>query len=245
MARGREAGTRGEVEGRTTGAGRRARSCPTVRAFQREMGGRRLPELGARDVERFVSAPEAAATRNRRLTAFRLFIAWAIRKGLLEADPSAGLTKERETERSRTLTDDELRALVRGFDATRYGRAVRLLVLTGLRRDEALGARWEWLDSEAGMLTIPPAAEKTGALRGEPRRVALPPQAVELLKAQREAQLAEGSRSKWIFATKTRKRPHADALKPILYRLRGRRSNGQPASGTSGARGARPRCPRT
>jgi integrase len=209
---------------------------PHVRAFQRDLGERRLPELTARDVERFVSGREAAATRNRRLTSLRLFFAWARRKGLVEADPSAGLEKERETERARTLTDDELRALILGFDGTRYGRAVRLLALTGLRRDEVLGARWEWLDTEAGTLTIPPAAEKTGALRGEPRRVALPPQAVALLKAQREAQLAEGSRSEWIFATRARqgpgKRPHADALKPILYRLRGLRSNGQPATGS-------------
>jgi integrase len=102
--------------------------------------------------------------------------------------------------------------------------------MTGLRRDEVLGARWEWLDADAETLTIPPAAEETGALRGEPRRVALPPQAVALLETQREAQLAEGSRSEWIFSTKTRARPHADALKPTLYGLRGRRSNGQPAS---------------
>jgi integrase len=207
---------------------------PHVRAFQSEMGDRRLPELGARNVERFVSLPEAAATRNRRLTALRSFFAWAIRKGLLEADPSAGLEKERETERSRTLTDAELAALIRGYDATRYGRAVRLLALTGLRRDEVLGARWEWLDTEAETLTIPPAAEKTGALRGEPRRVALSKAAVALLAGQRKAQLAEGSRSEWIFATKPREgagtRPHADALKPTLNVLRGRRANGLPLS---------------
>jgi integrase len=186
--------------------------------------------LTPKDVERFVSAPEAAATRNRRLTALRLFFAWAKRKGLVEADPSASLGKEREMERSRTLSDDELRALIHGFDGTRYGRAVRLLALTGLRRDEVLGARWQWLDTEAGTLSIPPEAEKTGKARGEPRPVALSEQAVALLAEQRAAQLAEGSRSPWIFATTTGERPHADVLKPILYRLRGRRSNGRPPS---------------
>jgi integrase len=107
---------------------------------------------------------------------------------------------------------------------------VRLLALTGLRRDEVLAARWEWFDSDAKTLTLPPDAEKTGRTRGESRRVALSPAAVTLLAEQRKAQLADGSRSEWTFATREGERPHRDALKPILYRLRGRRSNGLPPS---------------
>lgn len=212
---------------------------PHVRRFERELGGRRLAELTPKDLERFVSASEAPATRNRALTAARLFFRWCARKGLISADPSAALGKERETERARTLTDAELRALIQGFDATRYGRAVRLLALTGLRRDEVLGARWSWLDAETGVLTIPPEAEKTGRSRGEARRVALSPQAVVLLAEQRAALFAEGVRSESVFATTTGERPHGDALKPILYRLRGRRANGRPASADKRAK-ARP-----
>ena len=40
----------------------------------------------------------------------------------------------------------------------------------------------------------------------------------------------EGIRSEYVFATSTGERPHPDSLKPILYRLRGRRSNGWPPS---------------
>lgn len=203
---------------------------PHVNRLKRDLGSHRLVEIAARDVERFVAAPEAAATRNRALQTLRLFYRWARRKGLVETDPSAELVKEREAERSRTLSDDELRELLAGFAPTRYGRAVRLLALTGLRRDEVLGACWSWLDMEAGVLTIPAEAEKTGRTRGEPRRVALSPQAVALLAAQRAALFAEGVPSEFIFATSTGERPHADALKPVLYRLKGLRSNGQPAS---------------
>jgi integrase len=213
---------------------------PHIRRFRRDLGPRRLSELTAKDVERFISAPEAAATRNRALTSLRQLFAWAIRKGLTEADPTAALTKERETERARVLTDAELRALVLGFDGTRHGRAVRLLALTGLRRDEVLGARWSWLDADAGVLTIPPEAEKTGRARGELRRVALSPQAVALLADQRAAQFAAGIRSSYVFGGRSCSaeckpgcdghRPHADALKPNLYTLRGRPSNGRPAS---------------
>lgn len=203
---------------------------PHVRRLTRELGDRRLADLAAKDAERFVSEPDAAATRNRALTVLRVFFAWARRKGLADTDPSVALAKERETERARTLRDAEVKSLVEGFDATRYGRAVRLLFLTGLRRDEVLGMRWEWLDLDAGVATIPPEAEKTGKARGEPRRVPLCEAAVALLTRQRAALFAEGIRSEWVFATSTGTRPHADALKPILYRLRGRRSNGLPPS---------------
>jgi integrase len=204
---------------------------PHVRAFVDTHGSKRLVELDRKFIERFVTARGTApATRNRALTALRGFFTWAVRKGLLAADPSAGLDKEREAERARTLTDPELRALILGFDGSRYGRAVRLLALTGLRRDEVLGARWSWVDADARVLTIPPEAEKTGRGRGEPRRVALSPTAITLLADQRAALFAEGVRSEFLFPTSTGERPHSDALKPLLYRLRGRRSNGQPAS---------------
>jgi integrase len=203
---------------------------PHVRRFEREHGSHKLPEITAPMVERFVSHGDAAATRNRALTALRLFWSWARRKGLAASDPTAGLKKERETERTRTLTDDELRALVLGFDATRYGRAVRLLALTALRRDEALAAEWTWLDSDAGLLTLPPESEKTGRARGEPRRVALSPAAVALLAEQRRAIFAERPGSPWIFATRTGERPHRDALKPTLAKLR--RAGALPADAT-------------
>jgi len=177
-----------------------------------------------------VTASEAPATRNRALCAFRGFLAWAIRSGLIDKDPTSGMPKEHETARTRVLSDDEIRTLITGFDPTRYGRALRLLFLTALRRDEVLGLRWSWIDMEKGALTIPPEAEKMGRVRDELRRSALPPQAVTLLAEQRSALFAEGIRSEFVFATTTGERPHSDSLKQVLYRLRGRRSNGLPPS---------------
>jgi integrase len=140
------------------------------------------------------------------------------------------LQKEHETARTRVLSDDEIRTLITGFRPTRYGRAVRLLFLTGLRCDEVLGLRWIWIDMEKGILTIPPEVEKLGRIRDELRRVALSPQAVALLAEQRHVLFAEGIRSEFVFETSTGERPHADSLKQVLYRLRGRRSNGLPPS---------------
>jgi integrase len=54
--------------------------------------------------------------------------------------------------------------------------AIRLLILTGCRRDEILGARWNWVDFDRGLLNLPDS--KTGA-----KPVHLSPAAVEVLKA--------------------------------------------------------------
>lgn len=83
---------------------------------------------------------------------------------------------------------------------------------------------------EKGVLTVPPEVEKMGRVRDELRRSAIPPQAVMLLAEQRSALFAEGIRSEFVFATTTGERPHSDSLKQVLYRLRGRRSNGRPPS---------------
>ena len=189
-----------------------------------------LSEITPKDVERALWPKHAPATRNRALCAFRGLFGWAVRQGLLEKDPTSGMPKEHETARTRVLSDEEIRTLINGFNQTRYGRALRLLFLTGLRRDEVLGLKWSWIDLERGVLTIPPSAEKTGRVREELRRTGLPPQAVALLAEQRAALFAEGIRSEHVFATSTGERPHPDSLKPILYRLRGRRSNGWPPS---------------
>ncbi len=222
-------GPLGRWRGGLEGGSARA-SLPHIHRLERMLGKKLLSEVTPREMEQVVLASEAPATRNRALCAFRGFLAWAIRKGLLEEDPTKGVQKEHETARTRVLSDDEIRVLVNGFDPTRYGRALRLLFLTGLRRDEVLGLRWSWIDKEKGVLTVPPEAEKMGRVRDELRRVALPPQAVTLLADQRSALFAEGIRSEFVFATSTGERPHPDSLKQILYRLRGRRSNGLPPS---------------
>ncbi len=222
-------GPLGRWKGGLEGGSARA-SLPHIHRLKRVLGGKRIAEINPKDVERVVLMSEAAATRNRALCAFKGFFAWAVRGGLIARDPTIGIRKEHESPRTRVLSHHEIRTLIGGFDETRYGRALRLLFLTGLRRDEILGLRWSWIDMENGVITIPPEAEKTGRMRDELRRCALPPQAVALLAEQRSALFAEGIRSEYVFATTTGERPHGDSLKQVLYRLRGRRSSGLPAS---------------
>ena len=97
-------------------------------------------------------------------------------------NPCRSIMKYPERRRERFLTDSEFTRLGEALDETeaRGGAsasavaAIRLLALTGCRRSEILGLRWEDVALEAGELRLPDS--KTGA-----RAVALPPQAVELL----------------------------------------------------------------
>ena len=87
------------------------------------------------------------------------------------------------TQHERFLTPEELRRLGCALDsapaerlASRHGAtAIRLPVLTGCRRNEILGLRWEDVDFEAGQLRMP--TTKTGT-----RVVPLTPPAAEVLE---------------------------------------------------------------
>jgi integrase len=72
-----------------------------------------------------------------------------------------GRINSKETARSRTLSDDELRRLWRAAEETEgpYGRLVQFLLLTGARRNEAAQMRWAELNGADWLL--PPQRNKT------------------------------------------------------------------------------------
>jgi integrase len=78
------------------------------------------------------------------------FFAWAIGEGLAESNPVIGTNKavpEYEG-RDRVLTDAELVAIWNSAPESDYGRIVKLLMLTGQRRDEIGSLRWSEIDSQ-------------------------------------------------------------------------------------------------
>jgi integrase len=88
-----------------------------------------------------------------------------------------GMGRHSGHKRDRILTDDEIRALWQACDGT-FGALVKVLLLTGQRRDKVITMQWE--DVEDGVWTIPSAArEKTnaGSLR-------LPPAVLDVINAQ-------------------------------------------------------------
>jgi integrase len=116
-------------------------------------------------------------TASRARETLSALFAWSMREGLCEAnpvnatnDPSAGMQP-----RERVLSDDELRAIWNACRDDAAGRLVRLLLLTGCRRDE-LGAL-QWSELAGDVLTIPGTRTKNGRTLTLP----LPTAAVELI----------------------------------------------------------------
>lgn len=127
--------------------------------------GRMVHEVTRRDVldvlDRVVDsgAPIAA---NRVLAATRKFFNWCVARDILAVSPCAGVkppTAERA--RDRVLSDDELRLVWQAADKLggTFGPLVKLLTLTGQRRDEVARMRWEEIDIENRLWTLP--AERT------------------------------------------------------------------------------------
>ena len=100
------------------------------------------------------------------------------------SNPCRFTRKYRERRRERFLTDAEFRRLGRALDAleaegrvsVHAGAALRLLILTGCRRNEILTLRWEDVHLAANELRL--RDSKTG-----PRAVSLSPAAVAVLAA--------------------------------------------------------------
>jgi integrase len=113
--------------------------------------------------------------RNRVRSSLSAFFAFAIREGLIEANPVSGTGKADEgPSRDRTLTKPELKAVWNALNADPphaggrgrppeegpFSDIIRLLVLTGQRRAEIGGLRWSEVDFERGLIVLPPERTK-------------------------------------------------------------------------------------
>ena len=117
---------------------------------------------------------------NRTLAAIKACFNFAVRRGIIEASPVALVERPgAETKRERALTDDEIRALWPHMGALGYpfGPFLRVLLLTGQRRGEVAGMRWQDMDLTAATWTL--AAEATKA--GRAHIVPLPAPVVAIL----------------------------------------------------------------
>lgn len=146
---------------------------------------RRLEDIRKRDavvlLERIVDRG-APVQANRVLTVMKSMLSWAQDRDLVESNPFDRIRKMgQETTRDRVLSDDELvrvwaAAVTMGWP---FGDIIRLLILTGQRRDEVAGLRWAELDLPGRMWTLPGERAKNGA----PHQVFLAAPSVEILQS--------------------------------------------------------------
>ena len=108
-----------------------------------------------------ITRESGTVTASRARAMIAAFFSWAMKAGLVDANPVIGCVQPKGSEgRERVLSDDELAAVWRASGDTEYGRIVRLLILTGTRRAEIGGMRWNEFDTDAGTWTLPKERSK-------------------------------------------------------------------------------------
>ncbi len=151
-----------------------------------KLGKLHVADVTREDIERFHRAISKTPSRaNRALailsTMFNLSIHWKMRGD----NPCRGIQKNPEHGRERYLTPDELARLMAALaeHPNQTGaNAVRLLLLTGSRKSEVLGATWNEFDLTAGVWTKPAATTK----QNKTHRVPLSVPARQLLAAMHD-----------------------------------------------------------
>ncbi|MGC2222138.1 MAG: integrase arm-type DNA-binding domain-containing protein [Methylocella sp.] len=89
---------------------------------------------------------------------------WAVKRGALSVNPFANLPVTPTVKRERVLSDDELAAIWRATDGIGpFNAIVRLLILSGQRREEVAGMKWAELSDDFSIWTIPASRAKNGA----------------------------------------------------------------------------------
>jgi integrase len=117
---------------------------------------------------------------NRTRASLSAFFMWCCRRGLIDSNPVGFTERHKEESRHRVLSDPELRQLWKALPESDYGKAVKLLILTGQRRDEIGKLRWSEVDLARRVISLP--AERTK--NGKPHDVSLSGPALTILELQ-------------------------------------------------------------
>ena len=179
----------------------------TQRVYKQQIAADILPEFGEAKVAAVSHADvdawhhrlskRAPTHANRTLAVLSKMFSLAVRWGMRADNPCRGIERNQEHKRRRYLSAAELTRLIKALDAysdQQSAEIIRLLLLTGARRGEALQARWHDINLETGVWSKPGATTKQ---RTE-HRVPLNDAAQRLLLDLRERAAVK---SEWVFPT--------------------------------------------
>jgi integrase len=148
---------------------RRERSAKEARSLidqwiAPELGSLKVAEVRRSDVDRLHRKITKAGTpvrANRAISALSRLLTLAMRWEMRPDNPASGIERNDEEPRHRYLSGEELRRLteaLRAYANQQAANAVRLLLLTGARRSEVLGATWQQFDLEEPGIWVKPSA---------------------------------------------------------------------------------------
>ncbi|MFC3167305.1 tyrosine-type recombinase/integrase [Paracoccus fontiphilus] len=177
--------------------------------------GKKLKAIAAKDVRDLMRKVEDPVEKNGRMrggpvaakrghAVLSRFFAWCVTEGKIPASPVISTAAPSSPEaRDRILTDDEVSLVWRAADriGAPFGPMLRLLLLTGQRREEVAAMRWaeiEGIHGPAPLWVIPASRSKNG----KPHAVPLAPEAAAILQAlPRVTDPNTGKESQFVFTT--------------------------------------------
>lgn len=170
---------------------------------------RPIGEITRADIRAVINEKHATSpvSANRLLALIRRILRWAVREDLIAANPAVDIDRPaQEQERDRVLNLDELTRVWAGAERLGYpfGPLVQLLILTGQRRSEVAGLRWEEIDHAAWKLP------DSRAKRGKGHLVPLSPRALTILNAAPRI----GARPSLVFTTGKRAAKKGERVDP-------------------------------
>jgi integrase len=126
-----------------------------------------------------IEAEISSVTAARARVALSSMFAWAVGQGIVGTNPVIGTNKPPEPQaRDRVLTDIEIADIWAACREDSFGWIVKLLLLTGARRDEIGDLAWSEIDAEREVINLASARTKNG----RPHFVPLAPMAAEIIK---------------------------------------------------------------
>lgn len=155
------------------------------------LGDLALTEVTPFAVSRLLAKVEiAGGPADEVLAGVRLVYKFAASRGLFHgAPPTLGMTnRQAKKKRGRALADAEMKAIWRAAgEHGSFGRIVKMLMLTGQRRNELAGLRWGEIDWDRKLLIVPVDRVKN---RAGAHEVPLSEPALEILREAQAACLA-------------------------------------------------------
>jgi integrase len=135
-----------------------------LRTHWKPLHGRLVDKIGRQDIVGVMDgiAQERGRTASDRAkTSISGFFAWCLDRGYCPANPCLGIRRRgANPSRERVLTLEELGDVWRACPQGDYGKIVKLLLLTGSRRNEIANLQWDEISFEGRGITIPAARTK-------------------------------------------------------------------------------------
>ena len=146
-----------------------------------------------------IAASSGGPTANGMRASLSTFFVWCMGRGLVDQNPVIGTQVQPQHARTRVLSISELSAVWRACDDNVYGAIVRLLILTGQRREEIGGLRFD--EVRDGVIVLPLSRTKNKRAHAIP--LSAPAQAILARQPSQEG-IAPGN-------TQRANRVHSDA----------------------------------